>query len=96
MPEFAPRRAEPGQRFGYTTSDGRQREIRADEDGVVHPRSADDVAVLDTFALPEARIAEDGGTKPAGKPSRSRSASPKAEETTDTKGPGHPDAKEGD
>lgn len=57
MPDFEPRRAKPGQQFGYTTADGRQRELEADEEGVVHPATAEDVAALDAFDLPVARKA---------------------------------------
>lgn len=55
MPDFEPRRAKPGQTFGYTTREGRQRELVADDEGVVHPDTAEDVAALDTFDLPVAR-----------------------------------------
>lgn len=88
MSEFEPRRAEPGQEFGYTTSeestipegedvpegvtllstdeetgdrrvrtDGVQRTLKADSEGVVHPKTLEDVQMLDTFALPVARAA---------------------------------------
>lgn len=61
MPDQNPRRATPGQRFGYTAQDGSQRELAADDDGVVRPDTAEDSAVLDSFDLPVARkaIAED-------------------------------------
>lgn len=69
MPDYPARRAEPGQRFGYTTAEGKQRELHADDDGVVSPKTAEDAAILDTFDLPVARIetktkagkADDGG-----------------------------------
>lgn len=57
QPEFELRRAEPGQVFGYTTRAGEQREIAADEEGVVTPESREDVAILDQFDLPVARKA---------------------------------------
>lgn len=87
--DFDPRRAEPGQEFGYTASeertiakgdelpegatllsvddesgdrrvrlDGVQRVIRADDSGIVHPKTQDDVNVLDAFGLPVARKAK--------------------------------------
>lgn len=59
---FEPRRAKPGQVFTYTTgSDGEQRELRADNDGVVRPTNAADAAALDGFGLSVARkaMAED-------------------------------------
>lgn len=56
-PTYELRRAEAGQEFGYTLPGGEQREIRADDDGVVTPETALDVAMLDTFDLPVARKA---------------------------------------
>lgn len=89
--EFEPRRADPGQEFGYTASEtktldadatlddeqvaagwlltgfdpetgrreitrqGVQKTIKADDSGVVRPKSQEEVAVLDTFSLPVAR-----------------------------------------
>jgi hypothetical protein len=72
MPQdFDLRRAEPGQTFGYTAQDGSQRELKADDEGVVEPKTAEDVAILDTFDLPVARkamaelkAAEPGADKP--------------------------------
>lgn len=55
MSDFEPRRAAPGQSFGYTGPDGEQRELAADKDGVVRPKTAQDVEVLDGFELPVAR-----------------------------------------
>lgn len=94
MGDFELRRAEPGQEFGYTTTErinldegedppegttlgvdtdtdadgnpvtkrfsireGVQRTIKADDQGVVTPRSDEDVRILDTFDLPVARKA---------------------------------------
>lgn len=55
---FEPRRAKPGQVFTITSgSDGEQRELKADADGVVRPTTAADVAALDRFRLPVARKA---------------------------------------
>jgi len=85
---FDPRRAEPGQEFGYTATEERtvkaddeapegwtpsgidpetgdrtfvregvQKTMKADDSGVVHPKSIEEVAVLDSFALPVARSA---------------------------------------
>lgn len=55
---FEPRRAKPGQVFTITSgSDGTQRELEADADGVVRPTTAADVAALNKFKLPVARRA---------------------------------------
>lgn len=80
MPDFDPRRAEPGQRFGYTTADGRQREIRADDDGIVVPKNHEDVRVLDAFDLPRAQV-------DAPKRTAKRSSSTKRSNPTATKAP---------
>ena len=52
-----PRRAEPGQVFGFTDREGNQKTIKADDEGVVHPDNAEEVAALDAFDLPVARKA---------------------------------------
>jgi len=95
MADFEPRRAEPGQHFGYTTREGRQREFRADAKGLVTPRSAEDVAILDGMSLPVARTEAKAPAKTK-RPAASRatrSATPATSEPVeDTKGPGHPDA----
>jgi membrane-associated protease RseP (regulator of RpoE activity) len=99
--DFEPRRAEPGQVFGYTADVthtvtkeaaakddfepkgelvsvdeegrktfveyGKQVEIRADDEGVVRPKTLGDVAVLDSFGLPVARSAVEPKTAKAGK-----------------------------
>lgn len=57
MSDFDLRRAEPGQRFTYTEPDGGQRELRADDDGVVRPTSVADEEYLNTLSLPVARKA---------------------------------------
>lgn len=54
---FDPRRAKPGQAFGFTGRDGQQHELVADADGVVTPTTAEEVAILDSFDLPVARKA---------------------------------------
>jgi hypothetical protein len=59
MPTFEPRRADPGQEFGYTTLEGDQRTLKADSDGIVRPKDQADQDVLDSFALPHARVASD-------------------------------------
>lgn len=56
-PEYEPRRAEPGTTFGYTAAGGEQREIVADDEGVVWPKSGEEVGILDGFDLPVARKA---------------------------------------
>lgn len=55
--EFEPRRATPGAVYGYTDRSGKQIEMRADDEGIVRPDSADEVAVLDGYDLPVARKA---------------------------------------
>jgi hypothetical protein len=100
--DFEPRRAEPGQEFGYTgnvhrtigvddeipedegwavtgydpgegddpketrtiTRYGVQKTLRADDSGVVHPRSQEEVDLLDSFALPVARSAMKAEAEP--------------------------------
>lgn len=101
--DFDPRRAEPGQEFGYTGTDrveladadvvpdgstlaveidgdgnrtryavrdGVQKTLKADDQGVVHPRNAEDNAALDSFGLPVARkaIADKKADHPAEAP----------------------------
>ena len=97
--DFEPRRAEPGQEFGYTGSDTRtiaddepltdeqiaegwavtgfnpetekreitrsgvQKTFKADDSGVVHPKSLEEVAVLDSYGLPVARSAQKAAEK---------------------------------
>jgi hypothetical protein len=56
--DFPPRRAEPGQVFTYTDAQGSQIDLKADDQGVAQPKSAAEVAVLDSFGLPVARKAE--------------------------------------
>lgn len=63
--EFDPRRAEPGQSFGYADAEGKQHELTADSDGIVRPKTIEDVATLDSFDLPVART---GVKSNAGKP----------------------------
>jgi hypothetical protein len=52
---FEPRRAEAGQVFTTTDAEGREQTIKADDSGVVHPTSAAEVRLLDSFDLPVAR-----------------------------------------
>lgn len=57
-PMFEPRRATANVKaIGYTASDGSQKSIEADDDGVFWPKSAEEVAVLDSFGLVRARKA---------------------------------------
>jgi uncharacterized protein (UPF0335 family) len=53
--EYQPRRAQPGQAFTYTDAEGRQADFRADDEGVVEPKNANEEALLDGFDLPVAR-----------------------------------------
>lgn len=71
-PEYEPRRGDPGATYGYTNREGEQVELQADDEGVVWPKTAHDVEVLDSFDLPVARKAlaeakEDEQAKPAAK-----------------------------
>lgn len=50
-PKFDHRQATSHATFGYTDSDGAQRELVADKDGVVKPQTAQDVEVLKSFGL---------------------------------------------
>lgn len=93
MPEFDPRRAHPRQVFGYTDAEGHQREIRADGNGMVRPQTAQDVAVLDSFDLPHARVTTSTSAKVAAAKTKKPSRRPAAVVETptgelDTKGPG--------
>ena len=54
--QLAPRRAGKGDTFGYTDSEGNQVELKADGNGLVRPRNAQDAAVLDNYELPHARV----------------------------------------
>lgn len=78
-----PRRAEPGQEFGYTDADGNQVTRRADaETGLIRPRNAEETRLFDSFDLPVARTT-----------SKKKAEAPEpTPEPADTKGPGHPDA----
>lgn len=55
--EFDPRRGQKNATYTYTTADGRTRELTADEDGVIWPKTAEDEAMLNTLDLPVARKA---------------------------------------
>jgi hypothetical protein len=56
--EFHLRRGEPGQRFTVTLADGKQHNFKADDDGVVAPKSAVEDRALRAMGLPVARTAE--------------------------------------
>jgi hypothetical protein len=56
--QFDPRRAEPGQVFTYVDAQGREHNFRADDEGVVHPKNADEASTADLFGLPVARSAK--------------------------------------
>lgn len=98
MPEFHPRRAEPGQEFEYTDADGSARTLKADADGVVRPKSDGDVAILDSFSLPHAQPTSIAKARAARRSTKTRrqagSATGKVRvESTgevDTRGPGAP------
>lgn len=53
--EFEPRRAPKGAVVSFSSADGSTRDIEADEDGVIYPQSAEEVATLDALDLPVAR-----------------------------------------
>ena len=53
--EFDPRRAEPGQVFTYVDVEGKEHNFRASDEGVVHPKNADEARTADLFSLPVAR-----------------------------------------
>ena len=71
--EFKPRRAEPGQVFDYNGAEGEKIRIRADDDGVIHPRNDAERRAADAFGLPVAAKA-----KPARK-AKAKASKPKAE-----------------
>jgi hypothetical protein len=48
------RRAAPGQTFSFTDGAGRTRELVADADGRITPKSRDEEKILDVFGLPVA------------------------------------------
>lgn len=50
-PQLPLYRGGPSARYGYTLRDGTQRELAADDSGVVTPETAEDVAALRTFGL---------------------------------------------
>lgn len=55
---FKPYRTEPGQRFGYTTAEGDQKEIVADPGGLALARNAEEEAVLASFDLPHGHLTD--------------------------------------
>lgn len=56
--QFDPRRAEPGQVFTYVDVEGAEHNFRADDEGVVRPKNADEARTADLFGLPVARSAK--------------------------------------
>jgi hypothetical protein len=58
MADFEPYRADPGTRFGYTDADGSQREIVADERGLVVATDDAGEQVLAGFDLPRGHVTE--------------------------------------
>lgn len=56
--EFEPRRADPGQMFGWTDAEGKQVTLKADDDGVIQPKDAMGEANLIAAGLPVARKAK--------------------------------------
>lgn len=65
MPEYEPRRAEPGQRFEWRDEFGRSVRLAADDEGVLRPSSEQEKRLADAFGLPVARkvLAEDKAAK---------------------------------
>lgn len=55
--DFEPRRAKPGETFEFADTTGTLHHFSADENGVVHPKNAQEVAVCDSRDLPVARKA---------------------------------------
>ena len=53
--QFDPRRAQPNEAFEYADAAGTLHSFSADDDGVIHPKSAEEVAVLDSRDTPVAR-----------------------------------------
>ena len=99
MPEFPPRRAEPGQEFETTDPNGSSRILRADADGVIRPKSSEDVALLDLYQLPHAQPAAIKRAREARRSTKTRAQAGKARTSrvlveatgeADTRGPGAP------
>ena len=98
MPEFHPRRAEPGQEFEYTDPDGSARTLKADADGVIRPKTDSDVAILDGFSLPHAQPTAIARARAARRSTKTRKQAGKstgkvlveATGEVDTRGPGAP------
>jgi hypothetical protein len=53
---FDPWRAEPGTVVGFTDAEGNQREIRADDGGLLLAKDAEEEAALATFGFGRARV----------------------------------------
>lgn len=53
--EFDPRRADEGQSFEWADTEGTAHTMKADADGVLRPRNADEARIADLFGLPVAR-----------------------------------------
>ena len=96
--DFDLRRGDPGVKIDYTDAQGNQRSIRADDDGVLSPKDAAEVAILDLYELPVARSAMEeakkspGGRKPTATRGKSAAKKVLVAETgqEDTRGPGAP------
>lgn len=76
------RGAEPKQVFTFTTSDGRQRTLKADEQGVVKAQNAEDEQALRySFGL-KVESADDEVTQERGRKQKKQAAEPLREQTT--------------
>jgi hypothetical protein len=58
-----------GEQKRFAVRYGVTKDLHADDEGVIHPKTAEDAAALDSFGLPVARkaIAESKAAAPAGK-----------------------------
>ncbi|MBA2439580.1 MAG: hypothetical protein H0V50_02770 [Thermoleophilaceae bacterium] len=65
MTNYQPRRSEVGTVFGYTTPEGNQKTIRADDSGLVTPRDSFEDAILAGQGLKVAREPASTTTKAA-------------------------------
>jgi hypothetical protein len=69
---FAPRRAEPGQKFDWVDGAGKKQSMTADDEGIVRPKDAEDERIANLFDLSVARTVqaeerEKADDKPAAK-----------------------------
>lgn len=55
MGKYAARQGEPGMRIRFGDAQGQQHELRADDDGRLHPRDASEEAWLGRLGLPVAK-----------------------------------------